>query len=124
MSEALSSSRKITGSQSWREWSLATAVSFCVALAVVAPFFKLGTASGHDIAFHMASWLDTANQWKQGVIFPRWAEWANFGFGEPRFVFYPPLSWMMGAFLGQVVSWESVSLVFNLCVQAFAGVSA
>jgi len=38
------------------EWVLAALVSFCVAMAVVTPFFFLGTASGHDVAFHMASW--------------------------------------------------------------------
>ena len=107
-----------------REWAVAAGVSLLVAIAVVSPFFFLGTASGHDIAFHMASWLDAAGQWKQGIWLPRWTEWANFGYGEPRFIFYPPLSWLVGALLGKVVPWSAVAAVFVVCAQTFAGVSA
>ena len=93
------------------------------AFAVEIPFFFLGTPSGHDFEFHLYSWLEVLAQWRQGIIFPRWAALAHFAFGEPRFLFYPPASWTLGAGLSAVFPWTVASDIYVWIALVAAGVS-
>jgi hypothetical protein len=56
--------------------------------------------------------MEAAAQFHQGIWFPRWASGANYGFGEPRFIFYPPASWALGGILGSVLPWTLVPAIF------------
>ncbi|MGA8870059.1 MAG: 6-pyruvoyl-tetrahydropterin synthase-related protein [Candidatus Acidiferrales bacterium] len=107
-----------------RSWRIRTLLSLMVAAtAVIAPMPFLGNASGHDFQFHVASWMETARQWHEGILYPRWAEWANWGFGEPRFIFYPPASWMIGAAMGLVLPWRIVPGAFIWLALIAAGMA-
>ena len=97
-------------------------MSVAVALVEV-PFFWLGTPSGHDVDFHLYSWLEVLSQWKLGIVYPRWAALAYFAFGEPRFIFYPPASWTLGAALAAIFPWTVVPSIYLCLVLVGAGVS-
>lgn len=93
------------------------------AFAVEVPFFFLGMPSGHDVEFHLYSWLEVLGQWKQGVLYPRWAALAHFAYGEPRFVFYPPASWTLGAGLSAIFPWTLTASIYLWIVLVAAGAS-
>ncbi len=58
--------------------------------------------------------MEVVRAWSGGVAYPRWVASANYGAGEPRFVFYPPLTWLLGGLLGAVLPWTWTPLAFTL----------
>ena len=109
-------------SVSTAEWQR-RAIIFLCALVVALSLAWRGNSCGHDFDFHIQSWLAVAQQWQQGTFYPHWIEAANYGAGEPRFVFYPPLSWMLGALLGIVLGWPAAPIAFTLVVITASGVT-
>ena len=93
------------------------------ALAVVVPWLFLGIPSGHDFEFHVNSWMEVLGQWKQGIVYPRWAALAHFGYGEARFMFYPPISWLLGALLGALLPWKLAPAAFVFVALTLSGCS-
>jgi hypothetical protein len=90
------------------------------ALATTPLIFR-GPSCGHDFDFHLVSWFDALQSWRQGLFYPHWAPSANFGAGEPRFVFYPPLTWMLGAALGSALPWTLVPIALTFLLLAATG---
>ena len=81
------------------------------ALLAVIPLLLKGCSCGHDMVFHVQGWYDAAPQLRH-LHYPRWSFTSAWNAGEPRFIFYPPLSWLLGAVL-------TLILPPNLAVSAF-----
>ena len=90
-------------------------------LAAITPFFWRGSPSGHDFEFHMFSWMEVLGQWKHGIAYPRWAALAYWGYGDARFLFYPPASWTLGAALGAALPWRMVPGAYCWIALTLAG---
>ena len=99
-----------------------TAILAAAALAV-APQIIWGDSCGHDFDFHLVSWFDALNAWRHGIPYPHWTASANFGAGEPRFVFYSPLTWMLGAALGAIIQWSLVPVALTFLILAGTGLA-
>jgi hypothetical protein len=98
------------------------AIGIVCFLAII-PFFWWGIPSGHDFEFHMFSWMEVLDQWKQATVYPRWAALAHWGYGEARFLFYPPASWTLGAALGAILPWKIAPGAYCWLVLTLAGLS-
>jgi hypothetical protein len=106
----------------WTRYSGPAIVLLAAALAT-APQLFLGNSCGHDFDFHLISWLDAQTAWLQGIPYPHWTPSANFGAGEPRFVFYPPSTWMLGAALGSVLPWHLAPIALTFLLLAATGLA-
>lgn len=84
-----------------RVWLLGIPLGSAIA---VVPLVAHGPSYGHDFHFHLLNWMEAGRQFAHGTLYPQWVFSAAFNAGEPRFAFYPPLSWMLGALLGLLLT--------------------
>jgi 6-pyruvoyl-tetrahydropterin synthase related domain len=91
------------------------------ALLATGTLIVRGNTCGHDFDFHLLSWMEVARAWHTGLVYPHWIQDANYGAGEPRLIFYPPVSWLLGALLGVMFGWHVAPVLFVLLALFAAG---
>jgi 6-pyruvoyl-tetrahydropterin synthase related domain len=97
------------------------AIILLAAAIAAAPILFHGPVGADDFEFHLISWIDAQHSWLHGIPYPHWAPSPNFGAGEPRFVFYPPLTWMLGAAIGLALPWTLVPFAMTFLLLTAAG---
>jgi hypothetical protein len=93
------------------------------ALIAILPLLIHGCSCGHDFDFHLLSWMEAGRQFLHGNLHPHWAYTPAYNAGEPRFVFYPPLSWTLGALLGLILPWTWTPLVYTWLALTVSGLT-
>ncbi|MEO6982296.1 MAG: hypothetical protein ABI072_04190, partial [Edaphobacter sp.] len=93
------------------------------AFIAILPLILNGCSCGHDFDFHLLNWFEAARQFTHGNLHPHWAYAPAWNAGEPRFLFYPPLSWIIGAILGLLMPWTWTPIVYTWLALTAAGLS-
>lgn len=109
------------GTQSSFQRFAGPAIILLAAFVAIVPQLIRGNSCGHDFNVHLVSWLDCLNAWRHGILYPHWASSPNYGAGEPRFVYYPPLTWMLGAALGAILPWNLAAIALTFLILAATG---
>jgi hypothetical protein len=102
---------------------LGPVIILLAATLAITPQLIRGNSCGHDFDVHLVSWLDCVNAWKHGIPYPHWTPSANYDAGEPRFVFYPPLTWMLGALLGLIFPWSFAPIALTFLTLVATGLA-
>jgi len=102
---------------------LGPALILLAAAVATAPILLHRSFCGDDLEFHAVSWFDAQQSWLHGIPYPHWMPSANYNAGEPRFMFYPPLTWMLGAALGLVLPWPLVPVAIVFLFLAATGLA-
>ncbi|MGF7180668.1 6-pyruvoyl-tetrahydropterin synthase-related protein [Tunturiibacter psychrotolerans] len=92
----------------------------CIAIL---PLILHGCSCGHDFDFHLLNWMEAARQFTHGNLHPHWAYTAAWNAGEPRFVFYPPLSWTLGAILTLIFPITATPIVYTWLALTASGLA-
>jgi hypothetical protein len=106
-----------------RRYCAGPLIVFLAAFVAIVPQLIRGNSCGHDFDVHLVSWLDCVNAWRHGIPYPHWTPSPNYGAGEPRFVFYPPLTWMLGAALGLILPWNLAPVALTFLTLAATGLA-
>lgn len=93
-----------------------------VASLLVAPYALIGYG-GHDFQQHAPSWMELRDLWQAGQFRAGWAPRANFNLGDPRFCFYPPVSFAIGAGLSLFLPFRLVPTAFVWLAFVVSGLS-
>jgi hypothetical protein len=99
------------------------AIILLAAAIADAPLVIRGPSCGSDLYFHLTSWFEAQHSMLLGIPYPHWTPHSNLGTGEPRFVFYPPLTWMAGAAAGLILPWKSVAPGMTFLIFAAIGLA-
>ncbi|WP_185827040.1 hypothetical protein [Edaphobacter aggregans] len=91
------------------------------ALIAILPLILQGCSCGHDFDFHLLNWFEAAHQFTHGNLHPTWAYTPAWNAGEPRFIFYPPISWILGAILGLILPWTWTPIAYTWLALTAAG---
>ena len=94
-----------------RRADLVAWLAVCVAAGIFsAPLFgNPGLPAGSDLDFTAQSAQGFLDALREGVLYPRWIDAANRGFGAPSFVFYAPLAYYLTALLSLCLLYTSQS---------------
>jgi 6-pyruvoyl-tetrahydropterin synthase related domain len=92
----------------------------CIAIL---PLILHGCSCGHDFDFHLLNWMEAARQFSHGNFHPQWAYTAAYNAGEPRFVFYPPLSWTLGAILTLIFPITATPILYTWLALTASGLA-
>jgi hypothetical protein len=90
-------------------------VLVAAAILLMAPSLVMGTLLGHD-APHTLKWgSEFEEQFRAGILYPRWLPGSFDGIGGPVFYFYPPFSYWIDA-LVNVATGNLLPVSYNLSV--------